>query len=93
MSEPTGKPTTDEQASAQAPEGQQHGAQTQNETEQVVQQEAPQDEISVLKAALENAHLEVEKSKEVYLRLAADMENLRRRTQEDVAKAHKYAIE
>ena len=93
MSEPTGKPATDEQTSAQAPEGQQQGAQTQNETEQAVQQEAPQDEISVLKAALENAHHEVEKSKEVYLRLAADMENLRRRTQEDVAKAHKYAIE
>ena len=93
MSEPTGKPATDEQTSAQAPEGQQQGAQTQNETEQAVQQEAPQDEISVLKAVLENAHHEVEKSKEVYLRLAADMENLRRRTQEDVAKAHKYAIE
>lgn len=93
MSEPTGKPNTDEQTSAQAPEGQQHGAQTQQETEQAVQQEAPQDEISVLKAALENAHHEVEKSKEVYLRLAADMENLRRRTQEDIAKAHKYAIE
>ena len=93
MSEPTGKPNTDEQTSAQAPEGQQQGAQTQQETEQAVQQEAPQDEISVLKAALENAHQEVEKSKEVYLRLAADMENLRRRTQEDVAKAHKYAIE
>ena len=93
MSEPTGKPATDEQTSAQAPEGQQQGAQTQNETEQAVQREAPQDEISVLKAALENAHHEVEKSREVYLRLAADMENLRRRTQEDVAKAHKYAIE
>ncbi len=93
MSEPTGKPATDEQTSAQAPEGQQQGAQTQHETGQAVQQEAPQDEISVLKAALENAHHEVEKSKEVYLRLAADMENLRRRTQEDVAKAHKYAIE
>ena len=93
MSEPTGKPATDEQTSAQAPEGQQQGAQTQNETEQAVQQEAPQDEISVLKAALENAHHEVEKSKEVYLRLAADMENLRRRTQEDVSKPHKYAIE
>jgi molecular chaperone GrpE len=75
------------------PEGQQQGAQTQNESEQVSQQEVPQDEVSVLKAALENAHHEVEKSKEVYLRLAADMENLRRRTQEDVAKAHKYAIE
>ncbi|BET26415.1 molecular chaperone GrpE [Limnobacter thiooxidans] len=94
MSEPTGKPNTDEQQSAQAPEGQQQGTPTPDQPEQAAQQpEAPQDEVSVLRAALENAHLEVEKSKEVYLRLAADMENLRRRTQEDVAKAHKYAIE
>lgn len=93
MSEPTGKPNTDEQESAPAPEGQQQDAQTHNESEQVSRQESPQDEVSVLKAALENAHHEVEKSREVYLRLAADMENLRRRTQEDIAKAHKYAIE
>ena len=94
MSEPTGKPNTDEQQSAQAPEGQQQGTPTPDQPEQAAQQpEAPQDEVSVLRAALENAHLEVEKLKEVYLRLAADMENLRRRTQEDVAKAHKYAIE
>mgnify|MGYP006181091905 FL=1 len=94
MSEPTGKPNTDEQQSAQAPEGQQQGTPTPEQPEPAVQQqESPQDEVSVLRAALENAHLEVEKSKEVYLRLAADMENLRRRTQEDVAKAHKYAIE
>lgn len=94
MSEPTGKPSADEQTSAaQAPEGQQPEVQTQINSEQAPQQEEPQDEVSVLKAALENAHKEVEKSKEVYLRLAADMENLRRRTQEDVAKAHKYAIE
>ncbi len=94
MSEPTGKPNTDEQQSAQAPEGQQQGTPTPDQPEQAAQQpEAPQDEVSVLRAALENAYLEVEKSKEVYLRLAADMENLRRRTQEDVAKAHKYAIE
>ena len=93
MSEPTGKPNSDDRDSAQAPEGQSQGAQTANEPEQTLHQELPQDELSVLKAALENAHHEVEKSKEVYLRLAADMENLRRRTQDDVAKAHKYAIE
>lgn len=94
MSEPTGKPSADEQTSAaQAPEGQQPEVQTQNNSEQLPPQDEPQDEVSVLKAALENAYKEVEKSKEVYLRLAADMENLRRRTQEDVAKAHKYAIE
>lgn len=94
MSEPTGKPNSDEQQSAQAPEGQHQGTPTPHQPESAVQQpDLPQDEMSVLRAALDNAHLEVEKSKEVYLRLAADMENLRRRTQEDVAKAHKYAIE
>jgi molecular chaperone GrpE len=93
MSEPTGKPNTDGEASAQAPEGQSQAAQTAQPNEQPTSTEVPQDELSVLKAALENAHREVEKSREVYLRLAADMENLRRRTQEDVAKAHKYAIE
>jgi molecular chaperone GrpE len=92
MSEPTGKPNTDDLGSEQAPEeGQQ--AQILNTSGQVEQLNVPQDEVSVLRAALDNAYLEVEKSKEVYLRLAADMENLRRRTQEDVAKAHKYAIE
>lgn len=54
---------------------------------------ATQDEITALRNQLTNAQQEIEKSKEMYLRLAADMENLRRRTQEEVAKAHKYAIE
>lgn len=93
MSEPTGKPNTDEHTSAQAPENQQQAETSQQDPSEQPAAQAPQDEVSVLKAALENAHLEVEKSREVYLRLAADMENLRRRTQEDVAKAHKYAIE
>lgn len=55
--------------------------------------EPVQDETSVLRASLERAHQEVEKSREVYLRLAAEMENLRRRTAEEVSKAHKFAIE
>ena len=46
-----------------------------------------------LKVALEAAQQEVEKSREVYLRLAADMENMRRRNAEEISKTHKFAIE
>lgn len=62
---------------------------------QAPEQADPQqhDPVADLTAQLAQARTEVEKAKEVYLRLAADMENLRRRTQEDVAKAHKFAIE
>ena len=94
MSEPTGKPNTDDQQSAQAPESQaQAEAAAQPSQAEAVNPEDQVDEITKLQNRLEAAYAEVEKGKEVYLRLAADMENLRRRTQEDVAKAHKYAIE
>jgi len=94
MSEATGKPNTDDQQSAQAPESQaQAEASVQPSQAEAVNPEDQVDEITKLQNRLEAAYAEVEKSKEVYLRLAADMENLRRRTQEDVAKAHKYAIE
>ncbi len=94
MSEPTGKPSTDEQQSAQAPESQaQAEASVQPSQAEAVNPDDQVDEITKLQNRLEAAYAEVEKGKEVYLRLAADMENLRRRTQEDVAKAHKYAIE
>lgn len=42
---------------------------------------------------LAGAEREVAEFKEQFLRARADMENLRRRTQEDIAKAHKYSIE
>jgi len=94
MSEATGKPNTDDQQSAQAPESQaQAEASVQPSQAEAVNPEDQVDEITKLQNRLEAAYAEVEKGKEVYLRLAADMENLRRRTQEDVAKAHKYAIE
>lgn len=94
MSEPTGKPNTDEQQSAQAPESQaQAEPSAQPSQAEAVNPDDQVDEITKLQSRLEAAYAEVEKGKEVYLRLAADMENLRRRTQEDVAKAHKYAIE
>jgi molecular chaperone GrpE len=80
MSESTGKPNPEQEVEqALQPE-------TTVETSEV-------SELEALKAELQAAQEEVGKAKEVYLRLAADMENLRRRTQEDVAKAHKFAIE
>lgn len=80
MSEPTGNPNPEEQVD-QATQAQQ--------PESV----SEMSEVDALKAALAAAQDDVAKAKEVYLRLAADMENLRRRTQDDVAKAHKFAIE
>ncbi|WP_370262491.1 nucleotide exchange factor GrpE [Limnobacter sp.] len=97
MSEPTGKPNPDEQGSPeqQAPEMPGEQAQPELEQAQASQQEPkPEaDPVAQLQSQLDAAREEAAKAKEVYLRLAADMENLRRRTQEDVAKAHKYAIE
>lgn len=89
MSEPTGNNNPEEQAQARA----EQDAAAKGEQAAQPASEPVQDELSILRASLEHAHQEVEKSKEVYLRLAADMENLRRRTQEEVLKAHKFAIE
>lgn len=83
MSEPTGTPSPEAQGT--------QPTQTNEAVQDQAQQAIP--EVDSLKAELAAAQDEVAKAKEVYLRLAADMENLRRRTQEDVAKAHKFAIE
>lgn len=50
-------------------------------------------EIAQLKAALAAAEAKAQESHELYLRAHAEMENVRRRAQEDVSKAHKFAIE
>lgn len=42
---------------------------------------------------LASAEREAAEFKDQFLRARAEMENLRRRTQEDIAKAHKYSIE
>ncbi|HEX4878431.1 MAG TPA: nucleotide exchange factor GrpE [Limnobacter sp.] len=96
MSEPTGKPNPDEVNSPeqQAPEMPEAQATREAAAKDAGQVDEPQaDPVKQLQDELNAARDEVAKAKEVYLRLAADMENLRRRTQEDVAKAHKYAIE
>ena len=53
----------------------------------------PADGNADLKAALAAAEANARESHEQYLRALADMENVRRRAQDDVSKAHKFAIE
>ncbi|MBE66362.1 MAG: nucleotide exchange factor GrpE [Gammaproteobacteria bacterium] len=47
----------------------------------------------VLLEKLEEAELAAERAKDDLLRVQAEMQNLRRRTEQDVEKAHKYGIE
>jgi molecular chaperone GrpE len=46
-----------------------------------------------LRAALDALQVKADESHELYLRARAEMENVRRRAQDDVSKAHKFAIE
>ena len=50
-------------------------------------------ELTVLQQKLEQAEAAVQEEKERALRIAAEMENLRRRAAQDVEKAHKFALE
>ncbi len=64
-------------------------------------QEAPEaaagqgaeDEATDLQAALDEALAEADRIREEMLRARADLENMRKRTEREVAGAHKYAIE
>ncbi|MEO5676663.1 MAG: nucleotide exchange factor GrpE, partial [Usitatibacter sp.] len=49
--------------------------------------------IAELQALLAAATAEAEKGREDWLRAKAESDNIRRRAQEDVAKAHRYALE
>jgi molecular chaperone GrpE len=57
------------------------------------EQSAQADALKQLGAALAAAQAKAEENHGLYLRALAEMENVRRRTQEDVSKAHKFAIE
>ncbi|HET6725156.1 MAG TPA: nucleotide exchange factor GrpE [Gammaproteobacteria bacterium] len=46
-----------------------------------------------VKAALAEAERKAEENRNDYLRLAAELENVRKRAQRDVAQAHKFAID
>lgn len=52
-----------------------------------------EDELTVLQQKLEQAEAAMQEEKERALRIAAEMENLRRRAAQDVEKAHKFALE
>jgi molecular chaperone GrpE len=54
---------------------------------------AAQTEVDKLKAELAVAQLEVTEVRDKFLRAVAEMENIRRRAELDVAAAHKYAVE
>jgi len=55
--------------------------------------EGPEARIADLEARLAAATAEAEKAREDWLRAKADTENVRRRGQEDVAKAHRFGLE
>ena len=55
--------------------------------------ESPEGRIAELEALLAQARGEAEKLRDDYLRARADIENVRRRSQEDVAKAHRFGQE
>jgi molecular chaperone GrpE len=49
--------------------------------------------LAELEALLATANAEASKARDEWLRAKADTENVRRRSQEDVAKAHRYGLE
>lgn len=61
--------------------------------EQASEQEAADTELEALKAQIEKLEQEANEAKEQALRTAAEMQNLRRRTERDVENAHKYGQE
>ncbi|WP_415033218.1 nucleotide exchange factor GrpE [Azonexus sp.] len=55
--------------------------------------EAPTADLSELQASNEKLAAQVSELQDVFLRAKAEAENVRRRAQEDVSKAHKFAVE
>lgn len=102
MSEPTGSLNPDAQAqnTAKYEQVQNEGMTQQGEPQEVAAESSapeapltPEQIIQQLNQALESARADADKNREALLRMAADLENTRRRNVEEVAKAHKFAIE
>lgn|SRR5690625_159776 len=88
------QPTTQESVEADSPatEQEQSAGQTAAATEPAA--EAVQDsENEALMQDLEQAQKELAAFKDQYLRARAEMENIRRRAQEEIAKTRKFAVE
>jgi molecular chaperone GrpE len=62
-------------------------------TNGVAAESAQSDALKQLSEALAAAQAKAEENHGLYLRALAEMENVRRRTRDDVSKAHKFAIE
>ena len=64
-----------------------------NQVPQADQEEVTTPTEPTLEEQLANAEARVVEMQDAYMRAKADGENIRRRAQEDVAKAHKFAVE
>ncbi len=86
--------STEQETSEPLTEAEQMNQQQQqaSESEQMTQ-EGQQDSIEVLKQELEEAQQKSQENWDKAVRVQADMENLKRRTQKDVENAHKFALE
>ncbi len=86
--------STEQEMSESQTEAEQMNQQDQqaSESEQMTQ-EGQQDSIEVLKQELEEAQQKSQENWDKAVRVQADMENLKRRTQKDVENAHKFALE
>jgi molecular chaperone GrpE len=67
--------------------------QTENSAPEASPEEASKETMPSLEDMLRKAELEAQEHHDAWLRAKAETENIRRRSQEDVAKAHKFAIE
>lgn len=90
------KPENEELASEQASAAPSEAGETAAEDDAASEAQAdeqPQDEVSQLRAQLEAAEAEAGQARDELLRVQAEMQNLRRRTEQDIEKAHKYGQE
>ena len=63
------------------------------DTAEAATAEQPTDELSLLREQLEAAEASAAMAKDELLRVQAEMQNLRRRTEQDIEKAHKFGQE
>jgi molecular chaperone GrpE len=62
-------------------------------TQDMAETEIPTDTLPSLEETLRQAELKAEEHHDAWLRAKAETENVRRRAQEDISKAHKFAVE
>lgn len=67
--------------------------QTENNTPETAPEEEGRDIMPSLEEALKAAELQAAEHHDAWLRAKAEAENVRRRAQEDIARAHKFAVE